>query len=193
MKISAVILAGGQGRRLGGQDKGLVLLHGHTLIARMLDRITPQVDEMLISANRNIETYARFDYPVLVDGINNFAGPLAGLYRAMMEATHPLVLAVSCDTPFLPDNLATRLLTNLLENDADIAIPFAGGRTHQVVCLCRRTILMDLDQYLRHGGRRVDEWQGRNRRIEVLFDDPDAFANINTQEELALAEGRIGN
>ncbi|ARU31820.1 molybdenum cofactor guanylyltransferase [Sulfuriferula sp. AH1] len=193
MKISAVILAGGQGRRLGREDKGLVLLHGHPLIARVLDRITPQVDEILISANRNIETYAGLGYPVLADGIGNFAGPLAGLHRTMTEATHPLVLAVPCDTPFLPDHLAARLLTSLRDEDADIAIPFAGGRTHQAVCLCRRTILMDLDQYLRQGGRRVDEWQCRHQRIEVLFDNPDAFANINTPEELALAEQRLGN
>ncbi|MBU1691062.1 MAG: molybdenum cofactor guanylyltransferase [Gammaproteobacteria bacterium] len=183
-KISAVILAGGQARRMGGIDKGLALLNGRPLAAWVLERIAPQVDELLISANRNLDQYRLFGHPVLPDTSPDFQGPLAGLLRAMAEAAHPLILSVPCDTPFLPDNLVGRLTVALEESGADIAIPVCGGQVHRAVCLCRRNLLPGLENFIAQGGRRVGEWQSLLRRVEVPFDDEQAFLNLNTADEL---------
>ncbi|MDD5330111.1 MAG: molybdenum cofactor guanylyltransferase [Sulfuricella sp.] len=190
-KISAVILAGGQARRMGGADKGLALLGGRPLIAWVLDCIAPQVGELFISANRNLDTYRRFGYPVLPDTTPDFHGPLAGLRRAMTEATHPLILSAPCDTPFLPCNLVGRLAAALDETGADIALPVAQGQVHRAVCLCRQELLPNLEQFLDRGGRRVGEWQSAHRVAEVPFDDAREFLNLNTEQELALQEELI--
>lgn len=183
-KISAVILAGGRGQRMSGQDKGLVLLQGRPLIVWVLERVAPQVDELFISANRNLEQYRAFGYPVLADELPDFPGPLAGLHRAMEAAVHPLVLCAPCDTPFLPLDLAARLCTGLEESGAQVAVPLAGGRSHPAICLVRRELLSDLADYLSAGGRRVGEWQQRLKRATVLFEQAEAFLNINTPDQL---------
>ncbi len=175
-KISAVILAGGQARRMGGADKGLALLGGRPLIAWVLECIAPQVDELFISANRNLDQYRHFGRPVLTDASPDFQGPLAGLCRAMTEATHPLILCVPCDTPFLPDDLAGRLASALEESGADIALPVCGGQVHRAACLCRRSLLPGLEIFIDQGGRRVGEWQAGLRRIEVPFEDEPHFS-----------------
>ena len=169
---------------MGGADKGLELLKGRPLIAWALERIAPQVDELFISANRNIDQYRIFGYPVLPDASTDFQGPLAGLLRTMTEAAHPLILSVPCDTPFLPDNLVEILTDALDASGADIAIPICDGRVHRVACLCRRSLLPSLENFLAQGGRRVGEWQSMLSRVEVPFDDEQAFLNINTTDEL---------
>jgi len=102
----------------------------------------------------------------------------------MTEAAHPLILSVPCDTPFLPDDLVGRLTDALDESGADIAIPICGEQVHRAVCLCRRSLLPGLEIFLVQGGRRVGEWQSMLRRVEVPFDDEQAFLNINTTDEL---------
>lgn len=184
-KISAVILAGGRARRMGGADKGLALLTGRPLIAWVLERIAPQVDDLCISANRNLDQYHLFGHPVLPDASPDFQGPLAGLLRAMTEAAHTLILSVPCDTPFLPDDLVERLTVALEESGAGIAIPNCGGQVHHAVCLCRCSLLPSLANFLVQGGRRVGEWQSMLRRVEVPFDDELSFLNFNTADELA--------
>ncbi|MCE5181166.1 MAG: molybdenum cofactor guanylyltransferase [Betaproteobacteria bacterium] len=190
-KISAVILAGGQARRMGGTDKGLALLGGRPLLAWVLECLAPQVDELFISANRNLDRYRQFDRPVLTDVSPDFHGPLAGLCRAMTEATHPLILCAPCDTPFLPTDLAERLSSALEKSGADIALPVCGGQVHRAACLCRRSLLPGLALFIDQGGRRVGEWQAGLRCIEVPFDDERAFLNFNTADELAVGERLI--
>lgn len=175
---------------MGGIDKGLALLDGQPLIARVLECISPQVDEVLISANRNLEQYQQFGHTVLTDISPDFQGPLAGLSRAMTEATHPLVLCVPCDTPLLPDNLADRLLQMLERSGAEIAITAVGNQVHHAIFLCRHAVLPSLNRYLEQGGRRVGEWQSRLRCVEVSFDDEKAFLNLNTPDDLALLNTR---
>jgi molybdopterin-guanine dinucleotide biosynthesis protein A len=174
---------------MDGADKGLALLNGRPLVAWVLERIAPQVDELFISANRNLDQYRLFEHPVLPDTSPDFQGPLAGLLRAMAEAVHPLILSVPCDTPFLPDDLVGRLTEALEESSADIAIPVCGGQVHRAICLCRRSLLPGLENFLFQGGRRVGEWQSMLNRIEVPFDDEQNFININTTDELS----RLGN
>lgn len=192
-KISAVILAGGEAKRMGGNDKGLLPLLGKPLVAWVLERIQPQADEIMISANRNLAQYQSFGYPVLTDEVSGFAGPLAGLARALAEASHPLVLCVPCDTPLLPDNLAARLKQALLEQDAQIAVAATTEHSHNTVCLCRRDLLPGLLDYLQQGGRRVGEWQSGLKRVQVMFDDERAFHNANSPEDLELLTSSLKN
>jgi molybdopterin-guanine dinucleotide biosynthesis protein A len=117
-RITGVILAGGRGRRMGGVDKGLQELRGRPLLAWVIERFGPQVDELLINTNQNGDRYAVFGHRVLADQIPDFAGPLAGLHAALTAATHSLLATVPCDAPFLPDDLVLRLLQALTASGA---------------------------------------------------------------------------
>lgn len=183
--VSAIILAGGRGRRMGELDKGLQLLHGKALVSWVAERIAPQVDEILVSANRNQERYRELGYPVLADAMPDFSGPLAGLHRALDSASHPLWLSVPCDTPFLPRDLVPRLRNALLQADAEIAVAAVGDRLQPVICLGRRDQRRGLGDFLAGGGRRVGEWQAGLKRVVVSFADLGLFQNINTLSELA--------
>jgi molybdopterin-guanine dinucleotide biosynthesis protein A len=184
--ITGVILAGGRGRRMGGVDKGLQHLQGKPMVQWVLERISPQVDSVLINANQNLARYATFGCPVLADTIPDFAGPLAGLHAALAQATTPLILTVPCDSPFLPLDLVQRLHAALLADKAEIAVACAAGRAHPVFCLARRELLPQLDAFLASGERKVDLWHASLKRVDVNFDDEsEAFDNINTPEQLA--------
>ena len=184
--ITGVVLAGGLGRRMGGVDKGLQPLRGKPLIAWVLARFAPQVDDLLINANRNTEAHAALGFPVVADALPDFPGPLAGLHAALTHAHQPLVATVPCDSPFLPEDYVARMRTALLASEADLALANAGGRIHPVFCLCRRELLADLDACLAAGERRFQTWCRHQRHVEVAFDDrPEAFANINPLDDLA--------
>jgi molybdopterin-guanine dinucleotide biosynthesis protein A len=186
MKVTGIVLAGGLGRRMGGVNKGLLPFRGKPLVAHVLERFAPQVDELLINANCDLDTYAAFGYPVISDAVAGFAGPLAGLQRGMEAAQHDLIATVPCDSPFLPSDLVQRLSKALDENNADLAVARTGNQPHPVFCLCRRALLPGLTAYLESGGRKIDAWYATLRTVEVAFDDTaEAFANINTPEELA--------
>ncbi len=188
-KITGVILAGGQGRRMGGVDKGLRELRGKPMVAWVLERLVPQVDEVLINANQNLDVYARFGRRVVADQIGGYAGPLAGLHCGLSAASHPLVATAPCDSPFLPADLVARLQTALETQQAHIAVAKTGAQAHPVFCLCRREVLPHLTRFLADGGRKIDAWYATLRVIEVAFDDEaEAFSNINTREELAAFE-----
>lgn len=190
MTISGIVLAGGQGRRMGGVDKGLVDFLGKPMVAHVINRLQPQVDEILINANREIERYAAFGHAVIEDDITGFAGPLAGLHKGMSVAKHPYVLTVPCDSPLLPLNLASRLMHALVQHDADLAVAKTGTQVHPVFCLCRKALLSNLEDFLQQGGRKIDAWYGTLEVVEVFFNDnPQAFANVNTPEELLCLEG----
>ena len=189
MKVTGIILAGGQGRRMGSVDKGLVLLHGKPMVAHVTDRFAPQVDELLINANQNAEEYARLGYRVIPDVMTGYAGPLAGLQTGLNEAGHELVATVPCDSPFLPHDLVARLKSALAAHDAQLAVAVTGSQPHPVFCLCRRDVLPHLTDFLDHGGRKIDAWYATLKVIEVNFDDEaDAFMNINTPQELKAAQ-----
>lgn len=185
MKVSGIVLAGGLGRRMGGVNKGLLPFRGKPLVAHVLERFTPQVDELLINANSDLDTYEQFGYPVIPDAVTGFAGPLAGLQRGMDAAQHSLIATVPCDSPFLPADLVSRLSVALHQHNAELAVARTGDQPHPVFCLCQRTLLPGLTAFLQNGGRKIDSWYAALHYIEVAFDDtPEAFANINTPEEL---------
>jgi molybdopterin-guanine dinucleotide biosynthesis protein A len=181
--VSGIVLAGGQGRRMGGVDKGLVLLRGKPMAQWVLERLEPQVNEILINANQNLEAYARFGRPVVPDAIGGFAGPLAGLHAGLTAAQHPLAVTVPCDSPFLPLDLVARLGKAIGCND--LAVAKTGDQPHPVFSLVRRSVLDHLATFLSGGGRKIDAWYASLRVVEVPFDDEaGAFRNINTREEL---------
>jgi molybdopterin-guanine dinucleotide biosynthesis protein A len=187
--VTGVILAGGRGRRMGGVDKGLKPLRGKPMVQWVIERFAPQVDELLINANQNPETYAAFGHRVVADAIGGFAGPLAGLHRGLSEARHILVATVPCDSPFLPHDLIARLYSALERRGAEIAVAKTGDQPHPVFCLCRRAVLPGLTAFLANGGRKIDAWYATLKVVEVPFDDEaDAFSNINTQDELRSFE-----
>jgi len=189
MKITGIVLAGGQGRRMGFMDKGLAQFRGRPMIAHVLERLAPQVDEIIINANRNLDEYAKFGYRVIPDGIVDFSGPLAGMQCGLRAARHPLVAFVPCDSPMQPPDLVERLASALQQHNAPICVAMTRMRTHPVFCLCRREMLPDLTLFLNNGGRKVDAWQTGLSAVGVDFEDEaEAFTNINTLQERDAAE-----
>jgi len=185
-RVTGIVLAGGQGRRMGGVDKGLQLLHGKSMVEHVLARLAPQVDEILINANQNLEAYARFGHRVVADAIGGFAGPLAGLHAGLAAARHEMVLTVPCDSPFLPPDLCARMKGAL--NGNDLAVAKTGDQPHPVFSLVRTSVKKNLEDFLLKGGRKIDAWYSTLEVVEVAFDDEaDAFRNINTREELNQA------
>jgi len=186
-KVAGLILAGGLGSRMGGADKGLVELEGRPMVAHVLERLGLQVAEVLINANRNAEAYAGFGVPVVADRVAGFAGPLAGLDAGLHAASIECEWMVTCpcDSPFLPLDLAARLLAGARVSGAEVAMARSEGRAQPVFLLAHRNTAASLAAYLEGGGRKIDCWVERERHVIVDFDDcPEAFANINTREEL---------
>ena len=187
--VTGLVLAGGQGSRMGGVDKGLAPFRGRPLVAHVIERLAPQVDEILVNANRNPGDYARFGHRVIADEIPGFAGPLAGFERGLAHASGDLVATVPCDSPFLPADLVSRLRAALEAAGADLAVARTGAQPHPVFCLMRRGVHASLAQFLASGQRKIDKWYAALAVVEVAFDDePEAFANINTRDELAGLE-----
>lgn len=191
VEVTGVVLAGGLGRRMGGVDKGLQPFRGRPMAQWAVERLALQVTEVLVNANQNQDAYRAFGCRVISDAVAGFAGPLAGLHRALQEARTPLIATVPCDSPFLPLDLVSRLGRGLHEADAQLAVAKTGRQAHPVFCLARRELLPHLEQFLYGGGRKIDAWYGTLRVAEVAFDDvPEAFGNFNTLEELRAAEGK---
>ncbi|MEZ5729148.1 MAG: molybdenum cofactor guanylyltransferase MobA [Burkholderiaceae bacterium] len=154
------------------------------MLAWALDRLSPQVGEVLINANQHLERYARFGHPVVPDAISGFVGPLAGLHAALNAADTEWVVTVPCDSPFLPADLVERLAASAASSRAEIAVAKADGRLQPVFALVSTALLPDLADYLANEGRKIDRWFSTRRCVEVEFDDASGFVNINTQEEL---------
>ena len=188
-RITGVVLAGGQGSRMGGADKGLQTFRGKPMVQHVVERLAPQVDELLINANRNAGAYARFGYRVVADEIEGFAGPLAGFERGLAHAGGELVVTAPCDSPFLPPDLVARLRDALESGNAQLAVAKTGSQAHPVFSLMRRSVHASLRDFLSSGQRKIDRWYGGLAIVEVAFDDePDAFLNINTLDELTGLE-----
>jgi len=177
------VLAGGLGRRMGGVDKGLQPFRGKPMAQWAIERLAPQVDELLVNANQHRSDYERFGYRVVADELSGFAGPLAGLHAGMKAASRDLVVTVPCDSPFLPADLVGRLRAAL--GSSELAVAKTGAQPHPVFSLVSRTVLPHLESFLASGGRKIDAWYATLKVVEVAFDDEeDAFRNINTREEL---------
>lgn len=194
--ITGLVLAGGQGTRMGGIDKGLQLLDGTPLALHALRRLAPQVGTVLVSANRNHSAYEAFGAPVCPDTVAGFAGPLAGFLAGLSQCRTPWLLTVPCDTPRFPADLATRLAAAADARGAEIAMamapdseaPDATLRPQPVFCLLRADLRDSLERFIAEGGRKAGAWTARHRCVRVPFDQPGddarAFFNANTLDEL---------
>lgn len=190
-EITGCILAGGGARRFGGADKGLLELAGRPLVAHAYERLASQVGSMLVSANRNLEHYARLGAPVLTDGHGDHAGPLAGCLAALRAARTPWLVIAPCDAPFLHEDLVNRLSVGASSNAGRISVAVADARLQPVFALISTALADDLERYLDGGGRRVDTWYARHEAVEVDFGDcADAFFNVNSSADLERAAER---
>lgn len=174
---------------MGGEDKGLLLLKGRPLIQHVLERLTPQCDSVLININRNRDAYAEFGHPLIEDSLPGGLGPLAGLLTALEHSQVDYVISVPCDTPQLPRDLVSRMLESLKRNNADVCTVDDGERLHPVILLVKRSLRANLRQYLESGGRKVHDWFYSVAHCTADFSEqPEAFMNINTPEQLSAQE-----
>jgi len=185
--LTGMVLAGGEGRRMGGRDKGLEPFAGLPLVGHVVKRLEGRVAELLINANRNADAYRFFADRVIADVVmdgaeGGFKGPLMGIYSGLRAAKTPWLLVAPCDSPALPDDLVARMLQGVGQHD--IAVAFDGERLHPVVALLRTSLADDLAATLAEGERKIDRWYARHNWCKVdMSDCPDAFANLNTEEE----------
>jgi molybdenum cofactor guanylyltransferase len=181
--ITALILAGGAGRRVGHRDKGLILWQGKPLIAHVIAALKPQVAEILISCNRNFSCYEKFASHIVADSRQDFQGPLAGLEAASAVIKTELLVVVSCDMPHLPHDLVERLLAPILNatpNAPEICYAHDGSRAQYLCAGLRRDSLASLPQFLDEGHRAVHDWYRSRNAIAVDFADQHAcFRNYN--------------
>src|SRR6059036_2048975 len=204
--ITGVILAGGRGSRMGGIDKGLQCFNGVPLALHTLMRLSPQVGDIMITANRNLAAYESFGVPVWPDStsMGEFAGPLAGFMTGLERCETPYMLTVPCDTPLFPQDLVARLIDAFAREDADFAVAAAPEEDEQknvklkpqpVFCLMRTSMLESLVRFTQDGGRKIDAWTALHKTVIVPFDAPGddvrGFANANTLAELHLLESRL--
>ncbi|SNY98500.1 molybdenum cofactor guanylyltransferase MobA [Halomonas sp. hl-4] len=188
--LTGMILAGGEGRRMGGRDKGLEPFAGLPLVAHVAQRFNGRVAELLINANRNADAYRMFADSVIADAEGGFKGPLMGIYSGLRAAKTPWLLVAPCDSPALPDDLVARMVAGIGEHD--IGVAFDGERLHPVVALLRTALADDLAATLGEGERKIDRWFARHAWCKVdMSDCPDAFANLNTEEEKFRLEAAL--
>lgn len=187
MTVDAVILAGGQGRRMGGRDKGLVALNGRPLIEWVIHALSHQsvpVNHLLISANRHLPDYARFGYPVLRDVRPDYSGPLAGIHAAMLASPADILLVVPCDVPALPADLLERLLHALDESGAQAAVAqSSNGQIHPTLCMLRREAMASITDRLQRQQLKLGDWLESLSPVFVEFADA-TFPNLNTMDDL---------
>lgn len=188
-KITALILAGGRATRMGGFDKGLQQLAGKTMVEHVLQRLEPQVDGLIINANRNLEQYAALGAQVVPDTLEDFQGPLAGMLAGLRSCNTPLLITCPCDSPLPPLDYVVRMREAMQEQQTDIAVASDGNRLQPVFCLLRADLAQSMQDFLDAGDRKIDLWFAQHPTAEVNFSDqPQAFANINNPEELAAME-----
>jgi len=190
--VTGVILAGGQARRMGGEDKGLILFNNKPLIAHVIATLKPQVDTLIINANRNIDQYQAFKYPVISDSLDNFCGPLAGMLSAMQTVDTDYILTAPCDSPNISPQLRQRMMETLLLERADIAVAHNGERLQPVFCLLPCRLQADLESYLQQGGRKIDTWFASHAMAVVDFSDQaDSFINVNHPEDIITHQTNV--
>lgn len=201
-EITALVLAGGRGSRMGGVDKGLQKFRDTPMALNALLRLQVQagglVGGLMVNANRNLAAYEAFGHPVWPDSLPDYAGPLAGFLTGLSHCETPYLLTVPCDSPLFPLDLAQRLAAAFDDPATEIAMASAREgddtlRMQPVFCLLRADLLPSLMAFTQAGGRKIDRWTDQHRTVVVPFDlpgdDPQAFFNANTLAELQSLEG----
>ncbi len=182
--VTAVVLAGGQGRRMGGQDKGLIEFDGQPLIAVLVEQLEAQMVDIVINANRNLETYAAFGYEVISDRLENYQGPLAGFASVMQRVGTDFILTLPCDGPFLAEDYVVRFVEQQRASDRPIVVAHDGERLQPVHALISTGLLGSLENFLATGDRKIDRWYALHDYATVDFSDSkNMFRNINTPSD----------
>ena len=191
-EVSGLLLAGGQARRMGGADKGLLMLGGRPLVAWGLQRLAAQVGEVMISANRNHSLYVILGVPVISDFLSGYAGPLAGMVAGLGKASRGWVLNAPCDSPLLAKDYAARMYAAGESGEFDVVVAHDGKRLQPVFMMLNRQSQPSLEGFLAGGGRKIDLWLGDVSHVKVDFSDhEEMFLNVNTPEDLEEMESRI--
>lgn len=191
--VLGLLLAGGEGRRMGGRDKGLMQLHGRTLVQHVIERLQPQTQTLVLSANRHLGNYAAFGLPVMPDAASwHGMGPLAALATLVALCPvpqHAWVQMAPCDVPFLPHDLTARLREALRQHPAfDVACPRLPQGLQPALLLAQSSTLSGVPPYLQQGGRSIKGWLASCKLLEVPFEDVGAFANANDPVALRKLE-----
>ena len=191
--VTGLILAGGRAQRMGGIDKGLIPFKGKPLIESAIALLQPQVEHILINANRNLEQYAKYGYPVLPDEKQNFSGPLAGFLVGLKHCTTTYMLTSPCDSPLLPSDLTVKMMTELERGGFDLVYASSKEANQKiwaqpVFCLMRRDLSRSLESFLSAGDLKIDQWFKKIKASTVVFENAIAFSNVNTPEELQSLE-----
>ncbi len=193
-KITGVILAGGQARRMGGQDKGLIRLDDKPMIEIIIDIFRPQTATLIINANRNHDVYARYGFNIVADELSGFCGPLAGMASALRVINTDYIVTTPCDSPFIPIDLVHRLAAALAHESADISVAHNGDRMQPVFCMLKKTLRQSLHDYLASGERKIDRWFAQHKYAIADFSDkPETFYNINTRTDIENAVARLNS
>lgn len=188
-RLTGVLLAGGRAERMGGRDKGLLPLAGEPLIAHSIRRLRPQVAELLISANRNLDVYQQLGCRVVRDDDCSFRGPLAGILAALRAAKTPYVLTAPCDSPLLPPDYARRMWATLEREQATVSVGYSEGHWQPVFALVPASLQDDLADSLATGHGGAGRWLQQHSPAPVEFPDaPLIFHNINTLDDLVQLE-----
>ena len=186
-KTTGIILAGGLGKRFDGINKALIQLLDKPLIEHVIDALRPQVDQILISANRNIVDLSSFGYPVIEDNLKN-SGPLGGIGSLIDHVTTDLVIVTTCDTIHMPKDFVTELEISRTKNKADIAIAKTGMGIQRLNFSTTKETLAGVRDFLKTGNLTVAQWQNEINACEVHFNSTERclpLYNINTPEDLA--------
>ncbi len=184
--ITAVILAGGQGRRMGGEDKGLLEFNGRPLVALLIEQLERQAVDIVINANRNQARYVEFGYPVISDELSDYQGPLAGIASAMAAVANEYILTLPCDGPRLAEDYVARFVGAQSQQGAPILVAFDGERLQPVHALIRTDLRPSLEEFLAAGERKIDRWYALHDFAEVDFSDcAEMFRNINSPADRA--------
>jgi len=185
--ITAVVLAGGKGRRVDEQDKGLLEFRGKNLVEHVIQSLSTQTKNIVVVANRNIETYSALGFPIVSDRIEGFQGPLAGIDAAFSVTSSSFLLCVPCDSPFIPDNLMQRLISSATGNNP-IVVASDGKRLHPVISLMHRSVWPDIENRLSEGRLRLMEWiEAVGYDIADFSSSPEVLQNLNTIEQIDSA------
>ena len=191
-EVTGVILAGGQARRMGGQDKGLVMLDDKPMVEIIIDVFKPQTAKLLINANRNHDRYSQYGFELVADELSGYCGPLAGMASALKSINTDYMVTAPCDSPFIPLDLVQRLADALENKSTEISVAHDGERIQPVFCMLKKTLLQSLTDYLAAGERKIDRWfKQHDFAIADFSDKPETFDNINTQEDVDSALSKL--
>jgi molybdopterin-guanine dinucleotide biosynthesis protein A len=192
-EITGLLLAGGRALRMGGIDKGLIPFQGKPLIEHAINRLGPQVANLVINANRNQTVYSQYGYPIVADENQDYAGPLAGYLAGLKACNTPYLMTAPCDSPLFPTDLVEVLAQTLKKQGSHIAYassqdPSGKIWAQPVFCLMKREVVDSLEQFLANGQRKIDRWFASQNACTTIFQNESAFANANTPDELAQLE-----